>query len=100
MKPRILLVSHSSGIYGAERSLLLLVKGLIGDDQYKILVSCPDQGPLWHELEKLAEEYSIAPEAEEKGMLGWISQGILDEKIDNFVFSLKNIVSCFSLFFQ
>ncbi len=45
-----------------------------------------DQG---QEMGKLAEEYSIAPEAEEKGMLGWISQGELDERIGNFVFSLK-----------
>lgn len=42
-----------------------------------------------HEMGKLAEEYSIAPEAEEKGMLDWISQGELDEVIDSFVFSLK-----------
>ncbi|MFC1839692.1 peptidyl-prolyl cis-trans isomerase [Thermodesulfobacteriota bacterium] len=45
-----------------------------------------DQG---HEIGKLAEKHSIAPEAEEKGMLGWIAQGELDEMIDNFIFSLK-----------
>lgn len=55
-------------------------------DEADSIIALIDKG---HEVEKLAEEYSIAPEAEEKGMLGWISQGILDEKIDNFVFSLK-----------
>ena len=37
----------------------------------------------------LAKEYSIAPEAEKEGMLGWVSEGQLDETIDKFVFSLK-----------
>jgi len=42
-----------------------------------------------HEMAELAEKHSIAPEAENKGILGWIVQGALDETIDNFIFSLK-----------
>ncbi|MGD9157512.1 MAG: peptidylprolyl isomerase [Desulfobacteraceae bacterium] len=40
-------------------------------------------------MPELAREYSIAPEAEKEGMLGWISEGQLDETIDKFIFSLK-----------
>jgi glycosyltransferase involved in cell wall biosynthesis len=52
MRPRILLVSHSSGVYGAEKSLLMLAKGL-DKKSYDIVVSCPKKGPLWEELAKL-----------------------------------------------
>ncbi len=38
---------------------------------------------------ELAMEYSIAPEAEKEGILGWVSEGQLDESIDKLVFSLK-----------
>lgn len=37
----------------------------------------------------LAREYSIAPEAEDEGMLGWIAEDQLDETLNNFIFSLK-----------
>ena len=40
-------------------------------------------------IRELARDYSIAPEAEEEGMMGWVSEGELDETIDNFIFSLK-----------
>lgn len=53
MKPRILLVGHSSGIYGAEKCLLTLAKYL-DRERYEIVVSCPDYGPMWDELGKLA----------------------------------------------
>jgi glycosyltransferase involved in cell wall biosynthesis len=55
MKPRILLVSHSSGVYGAEKSLLILAKGL-NKESYDIVVSCPKKGPLWEELAKIKVE--------------------------------------------
>lgn len=55
MKPRILLVSHDSGVYGAEKSLLILAKGL-NKEFYDIVVSCPKKGPLWEELGKLKVE--------------------------------------------
>jgi parvulin-like peptidyl-prolyl isomerase len=37
---------------------------------------------------ELAEQYSIAPEANKKGYLGWITEGYLDEPIDKVIFSL------------
>ena len=40
-------------------------------------------------IRELAKDYSIAPEAEKEGMMGWISEGELDETIDKFIFSLK-----------
>lgn len=40
-------------------------------------------------MQELAKEYSIAPEAEKGGMLGWVAEGELDETIDKFIFSLK-----------
>ncbi|MBN2418885.1 MAG: peptidyl-prolyl cis-trans isomerase [Deltaproteobacteria bacterium] len=40
-------------------------------------------------IRELAREYSVAPEAEDEGLMGWVSEGELDETIDSFVFSLK-----------
>ncbi len=37
----------------------------------------------------LAKEYSIAPEAEAGGILGWVAEGQLNKVIDEFIFSLK-----------
>lgn len=50
------------------------------------VIALIDQG---HDMGELAEKYSIAPEAEEKGMLGWIASGELNDIIDYFIFSLK-----------
>ena len=36
-----------------------------------------------------AKKYSITPEAENEGILGWVQKGQLDEKIDRLIFSLK-----------
>lgn len=41
------------------------------------------------EFGKVARQYSIAPEAEEDGEVGWISKGTLDPSMDNALFSLK-----------
>lgn len=49
MKNRVLLVSHSSGVYGAEKCLFSLAKGL-HKDHYRVVVSCPGAGPLWDKL--------------------------------------------------
>jgi len=40
------------------------------------------------EMRKLAKEYSITPEAESDGILGWVTKGALEEKIEEVVFSL------------
>ena len=40
------------------------------------------------ELDELARQYSTAPEAEDGGEVGWISQDTLDESIDKVIFSL------------
>ncbi len=39
-------------------------------------------------LDELARQYSTAPEAEDGGEVGWISQDALDESIDKVIFSL------------
>ncbi len=39
-------------------------------------------------MEKLAKEYSITPEAENGGILGWIAKGELEEDIEEVVFAL------------
>jgi parvulin-like peptidyl-prolyl isomerase len=41
------------------------------------------------DIEKLAREYSITPEAENGGNLGWIEEGELEEEIEEVVFSLS-----------
>jgi peptidyl-prolyl cis-trans isomerase C len=50
-----------------------MVKGLLADG---------------HDMEMLAREYSITPEAENGGNLGWIGQGELEENIEDIIFSL------------
>ena len=40
------------------------------------------------DMGELAKEYSIAPEAETGGRLGWIRQGDLEERMDKIIFSL------------
>jgi len=44
------------------------------------------QGQNWEEL---AKKYSIAPEAEKGGMIGWISRGVLEESMEKVAFSIK-----------
>ena len=39
-------------------------------------------------LDELARQYSTAPEAEDGGEVGWISQDALDESMDKVIFSL------------
>lgn len=39
-------------------------------------------------LDELARQYSTAPEAEDGGEVGWISQDVLDESMDKAIFSL------------
>ena len=49
---RVLLVSHSARLYGAERSLLLLARNL-ERRRFEPLVALPGDGPLREELEKI-----------------------------------------------
>lgn len=49
---KVLFVSHSSGMAGAERSLLLLLK-YINKDLFKPIVILPASGPLKKEIERL-----------------------------------------------
>lgn len=44
-----------------------------------------NQGQNWEEL---AAQFSIAPEAKEGGVMGWISRGVLEESMEETVFSL------------
>jgi|GEM_PF-2137273 len=50
MKIRVLIISHSSGIYGSERALLILAKNLQKSGIYDVNVTCPEMGPLVREL--------------------------------------------------
>lgn len=49
-KPRILFVSHSDGLYGAEKSLLTLLEGLQHRNEFELRVLLPGTGPLFEEL--------------------------------------------------
>ena len=40
-------------------------------------------------MAELAKKYSIAPEAEAEGTVGWVAEGQLSKVIDEFIFSLK-----------
>ena len=60
-KPRILFISHSGELYGAERSLLTLVRGLQRLDKYEILVVVPDEGPLSRALYEEDISFRIIP---------------------------------------
>ncbi len=60
-KPRILFISHSGELYGAERSLLTLVRGLQRLDRYEILVIVPDEGPLSLALDEEDIPFRIIP---------------------------------------
>jgi len=41
------------------------------------------------DLEELARKYSVAPEAETGGEVGWVAMGDLDETMENALFSLQ-----------
>ena len=41
------------------------------------------------DMEELAREYSVAPEAEAGGEAGWVAQGRLDESMDKVLFSMS-----------
>ena len=60
-KPRILFISHSSELYGAERSLLTLVRGLHRLDTYEVMVFLPAEGPLAHLLDEDGIAIRILP---------------------------------------
>ena len=41
------------------------------------------------DMGELAKEFSITPDAQDGGIMGWISEGQLEESIEDIVFSLK-----------
>jgi len=53
---KILFITHYSSLYGANRSLLLLLKGLQGKN-IGLMVFAPEDGPLFKELDKLKIPY-------------------------------------------
>lgn len=59
-KNTIIFFSHSSSMYGAPRSLLLLVEG-IPADKYNILVICPEEGLLVDGLKASGVDVRIIP---------------------------------------
>ena len=62
MKPKkVLFVSHSSGLYGAERSLLTLVSNLKKTGQITPIVLLPDKGPLAHLIRDAGVSIIIRP---------------------------------------
>jgi len=70
------------------RSEMIKVRQIITstrEEAEKVLLSLK-QGQNW---EDLARQFSIAPEAKEGGMIGWVSRGVLEESMEEAVFSLK-----------
>ncbi len=60
-KPRLLFISHSGGLYGAERSLLELLTGLQRRKMYDLLVFLPEKSGLAAELESRGIGYRVIP---------------------------------------
>ncbi|NLJ39628.1 MAG: hypothetical protein GX432_12845, partial [Candidatus Atribacteria bacterium] len=58
MTIKICFISHSSGLMGAEKSLLETIK-VLKEEGIKCFVLVPNQGPLVKELEKLKVTYKI-----------------------------------------
>ncbi|MDI6400548.1 glycosyltransferase [Balneolaceae bacterium ANBcel3] len=59
--PKLLFISHSSSLYGAERSLADLVQGLHETGKYHVLVFLPDEGPLKELLDHKGIPNTIVP---------------------------------------
>ena len=60
-RSRILFVSHSGNLYGAERSLLTLLKGLKAADKYEILTYLPHEGDFSRVLAEENINFRIFP---------------------------------------
>jgi len=60
-RPRLLFVSHSGDLYGAERSLLTLLRGLMHMGKYELMVFVPHKGALTQALEAENIAFSILP---------------------------------------
>lgn len=60
MKPRILIVSHSGDLYGAERALLALIEGL-DKDRFEIEVAIPKPGPMETILKSMDISWGYLP---------------------------------------
>ncbi len=60
-KPRILFISHSGDLYGAERSLLTLLRGMKQLGTYEILVFIPGDGPLSEACDEEDVPFRIIP---------------------------------------
>jgi glycosyltransferase involved in cell wall biosynthesis len=60
---RILFVSHSSQLYGAERGLYELVKGIAAAGRAEPIVCCPSEGPLPRRLLELGIPVRVVPYA-------------------------------------
>lgn len=84
-KKTIVFVSHSSGLYGAERSLLDLVVGL--RDNFRVLVVVPKEGPFVEELRQAGIEYII------QNHKSWVGNG---RRLPRILF--RACVTLFSLF--
>jgi len=60
VKPRILFVSHSCGLYGAGRCLLSLLD-VLDRDRCEMLVVCPERGALADEIERRGLPVRLLP---------------------------------------
>lgn len=67
-KINVLFVSHSAGLYGAERSLVTLIDGFLRDDRYAVMALLPSDGP----LKTLLEERRVPVEVQRFSR--WIHQ--------------------------
>ena len=81
-RPRILFVSHSGDLYGAERSLLTLLRGLLKTGKYELMVFAPHEGALTKTLGDEGIAFRVLPFAR------WI--GLRYHFITRYARRLKN----------
>ncbi len=59
--PRVLFISHSGDLYGAERSLLTLLRGLNKKNAYELLVFAPHEGAFTRALDAEGIAFHVLP---------------------------------------
>jgi glycosyltransferase involved in cell wall biosynthesis len=84
----VLFVSHSAALYGAERSLLSLVAGLM-QQNFRSVVLVPAKGPLTDALAENNVEYVVMH------FKGWLSKSSIDPKCLHRAFI--NTMACLKL---
>ena len=85
-KKNVLFISHSSDLYGAEKSLLLLLKN-INREIFKPIIILPNAGPLYEIIEK----YNI--KAYEVKLSWWVKSNDKKHTIYSFLRFIKKLMN-------